>query len=208
MIYLKYLKSVLRHKWFVFIEACKLGVPLLGLLHDLSKFLPDEFIPYARYFYGEYPVRESKEYYIARNNNVFLLTKEDVERAFNLAWLKHQRRNKHHWQWWFLMNDRPEGNFKYTTIDNYAPGIAVHGLGVIPFPATEMGDFLAGRTVALLNNGALPMPDRYRREMLADWRGAGRAYGNPDTKGWYQKTTDGRVLHPETQKWIEDQLGI
>ena len=50
MKYLAYLKKLLLHKWFVFLECLKMGMPLVGLIHDWSKFLPDEFIPYARYF--------------------------------------------------------------------------------------------------------------------------------------------------------------
>jgi hypothetical protein len=53
----------------------------------------------------------------------------------------------------------------------------------------------------------LPMPDRYRREMLADWRGAGRAInGYEDAAGWYAKNRDKMQLHPETRAWIEQQL--
>lgn len=52
----------------------------------------------------------------------------------------------------------------------------------------------------------LPMPDRYRREMLADWRGAGRAQGNPDTRGWYEANKGKMILHPETRLWIEAHL--
>ena len=58
--YWKYLKAVLKHKWFVFIECRKLGIPWLGVIHDLSKFLPSEFIPYARYFYGPYPKEQHR----------------------------------------------------------------------------------------------------------------------------------------------------
>lgn len=48
-----YLKYVLRHKYFVFREGLKLGVPILSLiLHDWDKFLPDEWFPYARTFYA------------------------------------------------------------------------------------------------------------------------------------------------------------
>ena len=54
----------------------------------------------------------------------------------------------------------------------------------------------------------LPMPDRYRREMLADWRGAGRAYGNPDTRKWYEKHKHKIIIHAETRAWIESQLGL
>jgi len=52
------------------------------------------------------------------------------------------------------------------------------------------------------------MPDKYRREMLADWYGAGRAYGNPDTSGWYQQNREQIQLHPKTRQWIEDMLGL
>lgn len=54
----------------------------------------------------------------------------------------------------------------------------------------------------------LPMPDKYRHEMLADWRGAGRALGKPDTTGWYQANAQNMQLHPETRRWIEQQLGL
>ena len=53
----------------------------------------------------------------------------------------------------------------------------------------------------------LPMPDKYRREMLADWRGAGLAQGTPDTLNWYRINRHKMSLHPETQTWIEQQLG-
>jgi hypothetical protein len=54
----------------------------------------------------------------------------------------------------------------------------------------------------------LPMPDRYRREMLADWRGAGMAItGKDDTRNWYFKNHTKMQLHPSTRAWIEIQLG-
>ena len=59
-----YAKYVIRHKWFVFLEACKLGIVWLGLTHDLSKFRLDEWIPYANYFYGKrHNVRDKTGYY-------------------------------------------------------------------------------------------------------------------------------------------------
>jgi hypothetical protein len=54
----------------------------------------------------------------------------------------------------------------------------------------------------------LPMPDIYRREMLADWRGAGRALGKTDTAEWYKANRDGIRLETSTRKWVEDQLGL
>jgi hypothetical protein len=53
----------------------------------------------------------------------------------------------------------------------------------------------------------LPMPDCYRREMLADWYGAGRAQGKTDTQAWYEKNKDKMQLHPETRRWLEEQIG-
>ena len=88
--YDKYLWYVLKHKWFVMLECFKRGLFWRGLTHDLSKFRPSEFIPYARYFYG----KESTE----------------VEEWFDFAWLLHQKRNDHHWQWWILTMD--DGGFK------------------------------------------------------------------------------------------------
>jgi hypothetical protein len=87
--YFQYLKYLLRHKYFVFKECTKRGFIWRGLIHDFSKFLPNEFISYAKYFYGKYPS------YIQSN----------VETQMNYAWLKHQKLNKHHWQYWVLMND-------------------------------------------------------------------------------------------------------
>lgn len=102
-IYLKYLRYVIRHKWFVFVECCKVGMPWRGLVHDLSKFRLSEFVPYARYFYGDYP--EWARMQSGRKETYFGLTKESVADAFDKAWLLHQHRNPHHWQFWVLQND-------------------------------------------------------------------------------------------------------
>lgn len=54
---------------------------------------------------------------------------------------------------------------------------------------------------------ALPIPDRYRKEMLSDWIGAGKAIsGVDDTWKWYDKARHNMVLHAETREWIEQQL--
>lgn len=55
----------------------------------------------------------------------------------------------------------------------------------------------------------IAMPDRYRREMLADWRGAGMAInGKDDTRNWYLKNRTNMLLHPNTRQWIESELGL
>ena len=58
--YLQYLRYVVIHKFWVFKAACQLGVPWLGLLHDNSKFMPDELRWYARHFYTESGEKRTK----------------------------------------------------------------------------------------------------------------------------------------------------
>lgn len=149
MRHLAYLKYVVRHKWFVFEECLKLGLPLhVAILHDWDKFLPDEWNPYAEAFYGV----DGKNQYLP-------------EVDFTYAWNDHQKRNKHHWQYWMITWDK--GNTEY-----------------------------------------LQIPIRYAKEMLADWRGAGRAItGEDNTIGWYTQNRDNIKLHPRTRLWIEEQLG-
>ena len=147
--YVKYFSYVIRHKWFVLVEGIKLGVPIWQLLlHDWTKFLLSEAVPYARTF----RTSDGKARYAP-------------DLAFDQAWNSHQKRNKHHWQYWVLIMDSGD---------------------IVP----------------------LPMPERHRREMLADWRGAGRALGKPDTAGWYKKNREKIMLHPDTRAWVERKLGI
>ena len=101
MIYLKYLKYVIRHKWYVAVECFKLGLIWRGLCHDLSKFYPSEFVPYARYFYGKKTGIET-----GRDSSGHYKAGGAPEEKFNYAWLLHQKRNDHHWQWWYLVMDQ------------------------------------------------------------------------------------------------------
>ena len=88
--YWKYMRYLLRHKWFVFLECVRLGIPLAGVVHDWQKFLPVEFVPYARSFYGGWRYSERPAWLV-----------DDFDRA----WLHHQHYGPHHWQYWLLQND-------------------------------------------------------------------------------------------------------
>jgi hypothetical protein len=159
--HLRYASYLLRHKWHVFIASCRLGIPWRGLTHDLSKFRPDEWVPYADYFYGG-PYPESGAEAQAQHTK----TKGAVQRDFDRAWLLHQKRNDHHWQWYVLHED-------------------------------------SGATKVLL------MPEHARRELLADWRGAGIAItGKDNTAEWFKKNRQHMILHPQTVMWLCLQLGI
>ena len=85
MKFFKHLKVVIKHKHFVFLNACKMGIPWTGLIHDLSKFTPTEFLLSARYYLGdESPTIKEREFCD----------------GFSYVCAHHTGRNKHHWQYW------------------------------------------------------------------------------------------------------------
>jgi len=155
--YPKYLSYVLRHKWFVFVECCKLGIPLRGLTHDFSKLLPSEFFPYAHHFAGGIKT--------GRNKTGYYKPTDTGDPAFDNAWFLHQKRNDHHWQYWTMPSEAGEPD------------------------------------------KVLEMPTACRLEMLADWRGAGRAQRTPDTLAWYKQNGTKMLLGPDTREWVERMLG-
>jgi hypothetical protein len=148
---IEYLKKVLVHKWYVLQACLRLGIPWLGVIHDLSKFSPLEFCTYVRKF-GK-----------PRDQ----VTEQD-ETLFRRGWLHHQHRNRHHWIYWVVY---------------------------IPIPGQDWDP----------EWGCVPMPDRFRREMLADFRAMGRQYGNT-AQVWYEKNRDSILLHPDTRVWLEENL--
>lgn len=95
--YISYLKYVVRHKHFVMTECFKVGLIWRGIMHDLSKFLPSEFIPYAKHFYNKDGSKRDETGFYDPNNT--------GNNSFDIAWLLHQKRNKHHWQFWILPKD-------------------------------------------------------------------------------------------------------
>lgn len=104
----RYLWYVVRHKVFVLRAAWSLGIPWLGLLHDLSKFSPDEWEPYARFFYSG-PHRARADYSAYEKTwhwgTIDRECKETVQERFDYAWCLHQKRNKHHWQFYLVPQD-------------------------------------------------------------------------------------------------------
>lgn len=94
--HLRFLQYVLIHKWLVFIEACKLGIPWRGLVHDLTKLLPREWTPrIAMLGKSSRVLQDDDGYYLA----------DIVADELALSWLRHYHDNPHHWQWWVVMLD-------------------------------------------------------------------------------------------------------
>lgn len=80
----KHLKTICKHRHLVFIHCCKAGIPIQGLLHDLSKFYPTEFWTSVKYYQG----------YRSPNS------KEREVKGYSNSWLHHKGRNKHHMEYW------------------------------------------------------------------------------------------------------------
>lgn len=83
--YVEYLKYIIEHKKNVGIECIRMAMFTHAITHDLSKFLPSEFIPYAKFFYPKLKTDRK--------------TSEE-EQNFQKGWNHHQKRNKHHWNYW------------------------------------------------------------------------------------------------------------
>lgn len=77
-------KTITSHKLRVMKHCFACGLYKQGLLHDLSKYSPVEFIPGCKYYRGY------------RSPNEI----ERMEKGYSSAWLHHKGRNKHHLEYW------------------------------------------------------------------------------------------------------------
>ena len=95
-----HLKTVLKHKWIVFKLSIKAGIPIRGLLHDMSKFSPVEFW-------------ESVKFYQGGKKSPLAVSREVL--GYSKAWLHHKGRNKHHLEYWYDedLKKQPIIPFKY-----------------------------------------------------------------------------------------------
>ena len=79
-----HLKTITAHKARVMGLCFRVGLYRQGLLHDLSKYGPREFLVGARYFQGDRSPNEA----------------ERLATGVSSAWLHHKGRNKHHLEYW------------------------------------------------------------------------------------------------------------
>ena len=77
-------KTITSHKLLVMKYCFKVGLYRQGLLHDLSKYSPTEFLVGAKYYQG------------TRSPN----NAEREETGLSTSWLHHKGRNKHHFEYW------------------------------------------------------------------------------------------------------------
>ena len=81
---LGHFKTITKHKILVAKGCFKVGLYCQGIMHDMSKYSPTEFIPGAKYYQGNQSPNniERRKYGISR------------------AWLHHKGRNRHHFEYW------------------------------------------------------------------------------------------------------------
>lgn len=83
-------KTIQRHRHMVLRHCIRAGIPLQGLLHDLSKFSPTEFIPGMIFYQGNRSPNEA----------------EREHKGYSAAWMHHKGRNRHHFEYWSDYNPK------------------------------------------------------------------------------------------------------
>ena len=77
-------KTITRHKLLVMKYCFRIGLYRQGLLHDLSKYSPAEFLVGCRYYQGTRSPNNAE--------------REDI--GVSTSWLHHKGRNRHHFEHW------------------------------------------------------------------------------------------------------------
>ncbi|HCJ41671.1 DUF5662 family protein [uncultured Ruminococcus sp.] len=81
---IKHFRTITRHRHEVMKNCFRAGIPLQGLLHDLSKYSYEEFSLGVKYYQGNRSPHEG----------------ERDSYGYSLAWMHHKGRNKHHFEYW------------------------------------------------------------------------------------------------------------
>ena len=92
--FFSHLKTVTSHRHKVIKHCAKIGILRRGLLHDLSKYSPTEFLPGVRYYQGTRSPNEA----------------EREQFGHSLAWMHHKGRNRHHFEYWVDYSPKTKKN--------------------------------------------------------------------------------------------------
>ena len=76
--------TISRHKLEVGKNCFRCGLYRQGILHDLSKYGPTEFLVGVKYYQGDRSPNEA----------------EREDKGVTTSWLHHKGRNKHHLEYW------------------------------------------------------------------------------------------------------------
>lgn len=165
--FISYFKYLFWHKWFVFKACLHLDIPIWrALLHDWTKFRPLEWSAYANFFYASDGSRNKVEV-------------GKIDPDFDRAWLHHQRKNKHHWQFWVLIFD-----------DGGIRALAMPDQFILEMIADWEG---AGNAIRKI------MRDRGEPEEAV--------MAVKDVPTWWHSRKELMILHPETKTRIDLLVG-
>lgn len=81
-------KTITYHKYLVAKGCFRVGLYRQGILHDLSKYSPTEFMVGVRHYQGTRSPNDA----------------EREQNGYSAAWLHHKGRNKHHFEYWIDYN--------------------------------------------------------------------------------------------------------
>ncbi len=81
---IKHFRTITHHRHQVMINCIRAGIGFQGMFHDLSKYMPEEFIAGALHYQGTRSPNEG----------------EREEYGYSKAWMHHKGRNKHHFEYW------------------------------------------------------------------------------------------------------------
>lgn len=169
----RHIKTVMTHKFYVFIFACKAGIPFRGLVHDMSKFSPSEFFESVKYYQGNgSPISAAKK-----------------ENGYSKAWLHHKGRNKHHpeyWIDWSLPEKTVIMPYKYAAemiCDKMAAGITYSGKNWTR--NTQIDYYMKEREISLIH----PQIDKFMIAVFTQVskEGIEKTYTKANIKNLYEK---------------------
>lgn len=80
----KHFITITRHRHEVIKNCFRAGIGFQGLLHDLSKYTPTEFMQGVMNYQGDRSPNE----------------RERELKGYSEAWMHHKGRNKHHYEYW------------------------------------------------------------------------------------------------------------
>ena len=86
----EHFKTITYHRYLVMQGCFKVGLYKQGLLHDLSKYSPSEFLVGAKYYQGDRSPNNAE--------------RENI--GYSSSWLHHKGRNKHHYEYWLDYSTR------------------------------------------------------------------------------------------------------
>ena len=173
----KHFKTITHHKLMVMKGCFSVGLYRQGLLHDLSKYMPSEFIVGAKYYQGT-----------QSPNNA-----ERKDKGYSSAWLHHKGRNKHHYEYWldYSTKNIPGGMAPAPMPNRYIVEMLMDRIGAGIIPARMPDRYVV---------------EMFIDRMAASKNYAGKNYKDDMPLKYYQSGNPGNFMHKETRKTLEKLL--